>query len=156
MAGLGPVEQIVIGENKSHHGFTDGNPANTDTGIMASLGDDFRFITVDINGFPGCQDRRSRFDDKACDNGLARGNTAKYASRLVRLKFRISVFTRTDLIGIFFAAEFGGAESGADLHALDGIDAHHRGSDILVQLGIDRCSQTRLYSFRDNLDDRPG
>jgi hypothetical protein len=44
--------------------------------------------------------------------------------------------TRAHRIGIVFTAQPGGGKAVTDLHALDCIDAHHRGGQFAIELGI--------------------
>ena len=59
---------------------------------------------------------------------------------MVRQKLR-AVLAFAHLVGILFAAQARGREAVADLHALDGVDAHQGARQLAVQLAIDRRAQ---------------
>ena len=46
----------VIGKDAGHHGFTYGDGADANTGIMATFGEDFGFVSVLVNGVSGRED----------------------------------------------------------------------------------------------------
>ena len=52
------------------------------------------------------------------------------------------------LVGILLAGERRGGKAGADLDALDGVDAHERGGEIAVELAIDRRAEARRARLR--------
>src|SRR5206468_4226368 len=47
-----------------------------------------------------------------------------------------------------------GSEAGADLDALDGVDAHHRVRDVGIELVVDRLSPSHGHARRDHFDPR--
>ena len=61
------VAQKVVGKGDCSHRFAHRNAADTNTRIMATLGDDIDFLAIDIKAFARGQDRAGRFDGKAHD-----------------------------------------------------------------------------------------
>ena len=103
----------------------------------------------------GAEDRRGRLDREARDDRLAGGNAAEDAAGMVGEEPRLAVVAHAHLVGVLFAAERARRrEAVADLHALDRVDAHQRGGEIAVELGIDRRAETGRHAFRHDLDHR--
>ena len=65
-----------------------------------------------------------------------------------------AVIAHPHLVGVFLAGQFGGAKAGADLDALDRVDAHQRRGEIGIELGVDRRAEPRRHAFGDDLDHR--
>src|SRR5439155_8365952 len=65
-----------------------------------------------------------------------------------------SVIASAHLVAVFLAEQFGRAKPRADLDAVYGVDAHHRGRQLTVELGVDRRAPTRRHAFGDHFDDR--
>src|SRR6202035_4903818 len=58
------------------------------------------------------------------------------------------------LVGVFLTRQFRRAKTGADLDAFYGVDAHQRGGQIRIELGVDRRAQARRHAFGDHFDHR--
>ena len=124
-----------------------------DAGIVAALGADLGLGAVAIDGAARRQDRRGRLDRKTAHDRLAGRNAAQDAARMVRQKDRLAVVAHAHFIGILFAAERRRGKAGADLDALDGVDAHERRGEIAVELAIDRRAEAGGHAFGHDLDD---
>jgi hypothetical protein len=59
-----------------------------------------------------------------------------------------------DLVGIGAAGQRGGGHAIADLDALDGVDRHHRGGEVGVELAVDRRAEACGHAARGDLDHR--
>ena len=57
-----------------------------------------------------------------------------------------------NLVGVVAAGQPGGGQALADLDALDGVDAHHRGGEVGVQLAVDRRADPGGHAARHDLD----
>ena len=58
------------------------------------------------------------------------------------------------VFGVLLAGEFRRAKAGADLDALDRIDAHEGRRDVGIELGVDRRTEPRRHAFGHDLDNR--
>src|ERR1700710_2809881 len=56
--------------------------------------------------------------------GGAPGVPAQYPARMVGQENRLAVISHPHLVGVFQPGHGGGGKAIADLHALDGVDAH--------------------------------
>src|SRR3546814_3844981 len=102
-AGLGPVAEIVIGNGAGNHGLADGNCADADAGVVATLGAHLDIIAVGVDRLPLRQDRRGRLDREARDERLACRNAAEDAARVVGEEDRLAVIAHPHLVGILLA-----------------------------------------------------
>src|SRR5215475_356347 len=147
------MAQKVVGQDDCHHGLADGNGTDADTGIVPPSGRDFRLVAKPVDGATGRQDRRGGLDGKTHDDRLARGDAAQNAACGVGKKVRPAVVAHTDLVGVLFTGELGRRHAGADLDALDGVDAHHGAGQILIEPAVDRGTPSRWYTLGHHLDD---
>ena len=67
---------------------------------------------------------------------------------------RLAVIAHAHLVGILFAGDARRLEAVADLDALDGVDRHQAGGDVLVELGVDRRAEAGRNALGDDLDHR--
>src|SRR5713101_1256175 len=153
LAHLAAMTQIMIGDHARYHGLADRHRADADAGVVAPLGADLGLGPVTIDGASRGEDRRGRLDHEAADDRLPRGNAAENAAGMVGQKHRLAVVAHAHLVGIVLAAERRRRKAGADLDALDGIDAHQRGGEIAVELAVDRRAEAGGNTLRDDLDD---
>jgi DNA-binding CsgD family transcriptional regulator len=58
-----------------------------------------------------------------------------------------AVIAGAHLVGILLARQFGRAKTGADLDALDRVDAHHRRRQFAVELGVDRRAEAGRHAL---------
>ncbi len=80
------------------------------------------------------------FHRETYHNVLAGRDATQDSAGVVRGKLRLAA-AHADLVGVLLAGEGRGGKSGADLDALHGIDAHHRGGQFLVEFCIERRPQ---------------
>src|ERR1700746_4091779 len=111
-------------------------------------------MSVAIDGAPRNKNRGRRLDCETSDHRLPGGNAAKDAAGIVGEKARLAVVPHAHFIAILLAGKFGCAEARANLHALDGIDAHQGASEVAIEFAIDRRAQSGGYALGDNLNDR--
>ena len=71
---------------------------------------------------------------------------------LLDRKQRLAVVADADLVGVVLAGQRRGREAGADLDALDRIDAHHRLGEIGIELVVDRLAEPGGHARGDHLD----
>src|SRR5471032_2746092 len=69
-------------------------------------------------------------------------------------KNRQTIVARAHFVGVFLPRQLSGPKTGANLDALDRIDAHQRAGDFAVQLAVDRRAPAGRRPFGDNLDHR--
>ena len=91
------------------------------------------------------------FTTKADNDRLAGGDAAEHAAGIVAEKARCLAL-HADLIAALVPAHGSGGETGADLDALDRVDADHGGGEIGIDLAVDRCTQPRRHAVRLHLD----
>src|ERR1700722_3043123 len=144
----------MIRDHARHHGLADGHGADADAWIVAALGRDFGLVAVAVDGTARGENRGRRLDGKARHHRLAGGNTAQNAAGIVGQEDRLAVVAHSHFVAVFLAGQFGRAETGADLDALDGIDAHQRRCEIAVELAVDRRAETWRHAIGHDLDHR--
>src|SRR3546814_19562805 len=111
-------------------------PLSTRSDTLLSYTSRFRAALAG-DGFDLDQDRAVRLGGDA-DLALRSGGDApRNAARMVGEEDEIPLITGPHRVGILLAAQAGGGETVADLHALDRVDAHHRGGEFAVELGIE-------------------
>ena len=121
---------------------------------MPALGDDVGFVPLLIDCLTRNKDGGGGFYGKAADNGLTARNAAENSAGMIGHESGLAVGSASDFVGVFFSGELRCAHASTDLYALHRIDAHHRGGEILVQLGVYRGSKARGNAFGDHFDDR--
>ena len=92
---------------------------------------------------PGHRDARGGLEREAHHDVLARGDAAEHAAGMVALESR-----RRELVAVLGAALLHGLETGADLHALDRVDAHHGAREIGIQALEHRLAEARRHALR--------
>ena len=143
----------MIGKNKRHHCLAHRRRSDTDARIVPTLCQNVRLVALRVDRAARRQDRRGRFDGEARNNGLAGRNAAENAARVVGKENGLSVRAHAHFIGILLARERGAGKAVTDLDALDGVDAHESGGDILVELAVDWSAEPRGDALRNDLDD---
>src|SRR6516225_338179 len=151
---LPALTQVMVRDHAGHHRFADRHRANADAGIMSAGRGNVGLVSVTIDGAPRDKNRGCRLDRETGDHRLPGGNAAKDATGIVGEKPRFAVVTHADFIAVLLAGEFGGAEAGANLHTLDGIDAHQGAGDVAIQLAVDRRAQSGRHAVCDDFNDR--
>ena len=147
------MAQRLVGQHAGHHGFAHRHGADADAGVVAALGDDLGFRAGLVDGLARRQDGRGRLDREARHDRLAGGDAAQDAAGMVGQEHRLAVIAHAHLVGILLAGQGGGGEAVADLHALDGVDAHQRAGQFGVQLAIDRRAQPGGNALGHHFDD---
>ncbi len=120
---------------------------------MPAFGRDLGIPALAGDGFARRQDRTGRLDREADDHILPGGDAAQHAARGIGLEFDVLAF-HPHFVGIVFARQRGGAETGADFHALDRVDAHHRGGEVRVELAVNRRAETGRHAGGHDFDHR--
>ncbi len=85
----------------------------------------------------------------AHDDVLPGGDAAEHAAGVVRQEAG-----GRHLVAMLAALLLDGREAGADLDALDRVDAHHRVRDVRVELVEHRLAEPRRHAGRDDVDAR--
>src|SRR3972149_1880128 len=127
------MPQHMIHQYNGDHGLGNGRGAYADTGIMPALGPDLYGLTMDIDGLPGYQNAGGRLEGDTGNDILSARNATQDSARIVSQKSG-----GRHLITVLRAFLFDTGKSGADLDALDGVDAHQRMGDICIQPVEDR------------------
>ena len=144
------MQDFVIRQYQRHHGFHYRRTPNADTGIVPALGSYFGRLALTRHALDGRQYRTGGLECYAAGHGLSGGDASCNAAGVIGFEPR-PVVTGSHGIGILFAGQARSGKAVADLHALDGIDAHHASSKIGIELGIDRrapsCRDTRCHAF---------
>ena len=68
-AALGHVAEKMVGEDKGHHRFADGDGANADAGVVSALGQDLGLVALGVDRLARCQDRGCGLYRKSADDG---------------------------------------------------------------------------------------
>jgi hypothetical protein len=71
---------------------------------------------------------------------------------VVRGKQRLAIVAHADFVGVFFAGQTRGVHAFADLDALHGVDRHHRGGKVCVELGVDWRAKACGCASHDDFD----
>src|ERR1700754_25448 len=147
IAALGAVAQGLVHQHQCQHGFGDGNGADTDAGIVASLGDDFGRLPCPVDTATRHEDAGRRLERHRHHDRLARGDTAEDAARMIG----------EETVGAEFVTVLGAplryrSEAITDLHALHRVDGHHRRGEFAVELAVDRLTPPGRYAVGDDGD----
>src|SRR5690349_12105440 len=115
---------------------------------------DLDFMTLTVDRAHRLRDRAGWLHCEAHDDVLPGRDAAEDAAGVVRQKYRLAVLD-ADLVGVLLARQRGRRHTGADLDALHRIDRHHCGSQIAIELVVNRLAKPRRDTARDDLDDGP-
>ena len=91
-------------------------------------------------------------DHEANQDRLAGGDAAEHAAGVVGEERRLPAF-HADFVAVLVPAHGCGSEAGADLDALDRVDADHAGSEVGVDLAVDGRAQACRHAVGLHLDD---
>ena len=147
------MAQEVVGDHAGDHRLADRHRADADARVVAALGRDLGLVAVAIHGLARREDRRGRLDGETRDDRLAGRDAAEDPARLVGQEARAAVVAHAHLVGVLLAGQRRGRKARAELHALDGVDAHERRREIAVELAIDRCAEAGRHAVGHDLDD---
>src|SRR5690606_40039291 len=104
---------------------------DADAGIVAAEGLDDGRLPIEADRAPRAADARGRLDRDRHPDRLAGGDAAQHAAGAVA-----DEALRGELVAVHAATIGDAAEAGADLDALDGIDAHHGMGDVGIELVV--------------------
>ena len=121
---------------------------------MTALGHHLHRLSGRIDRFHRGQDRGGRLEGHPAHHRLTGRNAARRSARVVGKVDWFAVFPGAHPVGIFLAGQARRLEAVADFHALDRVDAHHRGGEVAVELGIDRRAPACGDAGGDAFDDR--
>ena len=141
------MPQQMVGQHAGHHRLAHRHGADADAGIVAALGDDLGLVAVAVDGPARGQDRGGRLDREPDHHVLAGADPAQDAAGMVGEEAR-AVIAHADLVGVVLAAQRRRGEAGADLHALDRVDRHHRLGEVGIELVVDRLAQPRRHAAK--------
>ena len=137
------MAQRVVDQHQRQHGLGNRRGADADARIVATVG-------FHVDRMAGLVDRAARLgnaggrlDGDADLDVLAGRDAAENAAGVVAGKT-----VRCQLVTMHAAALGNRIEAGADLHALDGIDAHHGMGDIGVEAVKDRRAPADRHVLR--------
>src|SRR5262245_64689911 len=147
------MTQELVRKHAGHHGFADRNGADADARIVAAFGDNLGFAAKTVDGAARLQDRRGWLDGKARHDGLAGGDAAQNAARVVREEKRDGILAAPHLIGVGLARKFSRRETIADFDALDGVDRHQGSGKFRIELAVDGRAPSWRDVLSNNLDD---
>ena len=147
------MAQQMVGQHQCQHRLPHRDGADADAGIMPPLGHHIHLGTGAIDALAGRENGTGRLHREARDDRLTRRNPTENAAGMVGAEHHLAV-GHPHLVGIRLAAERGGRESIADLHALHRIDAHQCARQIGIELAVDRRAEPRRHAFGDHLDHR--
>src|SRR3546814_2742743 len=76
LAALGPMQQLLVGQDERHHRFCHRCSPDADAGIMTAPRRNFHRLPVGADSLDGCQDGRGRLEGDPDDQRLARRDAA--------------------------------------------------------------------------------
>ncbi len=135
---LAPVTQEMVHDYDGQHGLGDGRCADPYAGVVPPCGHDLGGHPGAIDGPPRQAQAGGRLQRDAGDDVLTTGDAPQHAAGVVAQEP-----ARGDFVPVFRAFLGHAGEAGADLHALDGIDAHQCVGDVCVQPIEDRFTEPR-------------
>src|SRR5690606_6296013 len=135
---LSAMPQQVIHQYQCQHGLGDGCCPDTDTGIMTPFGDDFHWITVNIDTAARYVQTAGRLEGNIRYDILPRRDTAEDAAGVDAEKT-----FRRDLVTMLAAALFHHRDTFANLHPFIRLDTHQCMSNFRIETIKDRLSQPR-------------
>ncbi|TXH58149.1 MAG: chorismate synthase, partial [Burkholderiaceae bacterium] len=116
---------------------------------MAAEGFHRRWLAVQVDRALGAADRTGRLDGDAHRDVLPGGDAAEHAAGVVA-----GEALRRELVAVLRAALRDAGEAGADLHALDRVDAHHRVGDVGIEPVIHRLAPAHRHVRCHHVDAR--
>src|SRR5690606_3763674 len=119
------------------HRFRNRRRSDADAGIVAAEGLHLHRLTADVDRTPRLADARGGLDRDGYRQVLAAGDPAEHAAGVVADEAVGRQFVAMNAALLRHARE-----AGADLHALDRVDAHHRVGDVGVELVEERSAET--------------
>jgi hypothetical protein len=143
IGALGAVAQRVLHHHQRQHGLGDRRGADAHAGVVAALGDHFGGTALDVDRLARRQDGTGRLDGDAHLQVLPGADATEHTAGVVALEA-----LRRERIAMRGAALRDAGKTGADLHALDRVDAHHGEGDVGVHLVEQRLAQAHGHVAR--------
>src|SRR2546422_5346580 len=135
VAALRAMAQPVIHQHAAEHCLRDRRRADAHARVVAAGGLYRGRLAFAVDRAARKADARGRLERDAHQDVLAGRDAAQRSARVVREKT-----LRRQLVAVLGAFLLDRGEAGADLHAFDGVDAHHRRSDVGVEPAVDRLA----------------
>src|SRR5258706_3683701 len=143
------MPQGVIHQYASQHRLGDGRRPDPHARIVAAGGLDRGRGAADVDGPARQADARGRLERDRHGDLLPRREAHQHTAVVVG-----DEALRRHLVAVLASLLPDGLEAGADLHAFDRIDRHHRARDIGVEPAIDRLAPAHRHALRDHVDAR--
>src|SRR5687767_8157357 len=150
---LRAVAQQMIRQHHRHHRFAHRNGADADAGVEAAGGDDVDLFAGGVDALARLIDGGGRLDGEAHQYVLPGRDAAEDAARHVGQELELAVLD-AHLVGVLFASQRRGGEAGADLDALDRVDAHHGRGEVGIELAVERRAEPDRHAGGRHLDHR--
>ena len=139
----------MIDQHQRQHRLGDRRRADADARVVAAERLDLDRIAGLVDRTARRADRRRRLDRDRHRDVLPGRNPAQHAAGVVAHEA-----LRRQFVAVLRALLHDRMETRADLHALDGIDAHHGVGDVGVQLVVQRLAEADRDVLRHHVDAR--
>src|SRR2546422_5712361 len=149
VAALRAMAQRVIHQHAGEHCLRDRRRADAHARVVAAGGLHRGRLAFAVDRAARKADARGRLRRDAHQDVLAGRDAAQRSARVVREKT-----LRRQLVAVLGAFLLDRGEAGTDLHAFDGVDAHHRRSDVGVEPAVDRLAPADRNAARDDVHPR--
>ena len=127
--------------HQREHRLGDRRRADADAGVVAAEGLDRGRRALEVDRAARAADRAGRLDRDRHRDVLAGRDAAEHAAGVVA-----GEALRRQLVAVRRAALRDRREAGADLDALDRVDAHHRVRDVGVELVVERLAEADRHA----------
>src|SRR6218665_2370025 len=141
VCALGAVAQRVVHDHQRQQCLGNGGRTDADAGVMAPLGADLDAVAMDVDRRARAEDGTGGLDGNAQFQVLPGADAAEHAARVVAAKP-----LRGHGVAMHGAALRHAGKARADLHALDGVQAHQRVGDVGIELVIQRLAQAHRHA----------
>ncbi len=150
------MQQLVVRQHQRHHRRDHRRAADADAGVVTALGRDLGRLAFAVDRSRGGSGwRPGRLERHAHHHRLARSR-CRPATPPALLDWNSGPLVaqaasrRRSLRRVSAAAP----KPGADLDALDRVDAHHRRGEVGIELGVERRAPSGGHALGDAFDDR--
>jgi len=123
------MAQVVVHEDDGQHRLRYGRRPQSDTRIMTSGGHHLYGISGDVDRVARYLDTRCRFEGCVRDDVLSRRDSPEHSPGIVALESR-----GCQLVAMLTALLRYRSRAGANLHSLDGVDAHERVRNVGIKM----------------------
>ena len=141
------MPQRMIHQHDGEHRLGNRRRTNRHAGVVAAKGFDHHFFVADVNATTRRTNAGGRLDRHTRHNVLAGCNTTQNTARVIAQKT-----LWRNLIAMFSTALGDRIKTGADFHALHGIDTHQRMRQIGIEAVVHRLPPTRRHATRSHRD----